>query len=425
MKNNTNKKYIQNYAALSTSEGKRNVLSLAEEGLRAIDTETVLHKSIHIKENTLIIQKTSYCLSDYKRIFIIGFGKVSCKAASVLEEILKDRINGGIVLGIESDTCETIDTYEGTHPRPSSRNVEISQKIAKISKNATKDDLVITIVSGGGSSLLCYPQEECDQGKLLYDSFLTSGGTTRELNTVRKHISLLKGGGLAKILYPATVVALIFSDIPGNFFEEVASGPTYRDSSTIADAQSIIDKYNLGSFRLTETPKDTKYFDNMTNIVLVSSTTALQAMAKKAKNMGLKTTVLGSELCKPAKETVRLLSEAARDADVVLAGGETQIQVECADGEGGRNQHLSLAMLEELKNNQVFLSIASDGWDNTPVAGAIIDEPLRSRTKDLGLNPENYLSRCDSFSFFEKVGGHIITGRTSSNVADLMILMNS
>ncbi len=156
--------------------------------------------------------------------------------------------------------------------------------------------MIIVLVSGGGSALLCCPEKECKQGMLFTIAFLKTGGTISEMNTIRKHLSLLKGGGLAKIAYPATVIGLIFSDIPGNAFENVASGPTYKDKTTVADAEKIITENNLGNFELIETPKEDKYFEKVHNFVLVSNTTAVDAMAKKAKELDLDAKIVSTEL---------------------------------------------------------------------------------------------------------------------------------
>ena len=158
-----------------------------------------------------------------------------------------------------SGACERLQTFQGTHPLPSAENVRASGKIVQLAKQMTENDLVLVIVSGGGSALMCWPQSECEQGRRLYQNFLRAGGSIVELNTVRRHLSALKGGGLAAMLYPATVVGLIFSDVPGDNPQAVASGPTYRDETTVEDARRILGKYGLGGYALRDTRIDAKY----------------------------------------------------------------------------------------------------------------------------------------------------------------------
>ncbi|MFA6510252.1 MAG: glycerate-2-kinase family protein [Candidatus Paceibacterota bacterium] len=254
-------KRIKNFENLATTENRKLALLVAEAGLDALDTGRVIASSVTLNGNILQIQGESFDLSKFKNIKVVGFGKASCTAALALEKILGSRIGGGAVIGLEKNKCEYVETFAGTHPKPSAPNILAGQKIFELVKNSTIDDLIIALVSGGGSALLCSSAKESEQGIKLYESFLKTGKTISVLNTVRKHLSILKGGGLAEIAYPATVIGLIFSDVPGDNFGDVASGPTYKDVSTVADAEKIIADNNLGDFDLMETPKDDKYFE--------------------------------------------------------------------------------------------------------------------------------------------------------------------
>jgi len=232
--------YIKNYNDLATNKSRKAVLDIVEAGYDAIDTKAVIKNSMQLDGTILTICDTSYDLADYEKVYIVGAGKIACQAAIEIENILQKFISGGAVIGIKEKVCQTIATYAGTHPIPSKQNCAASEHIMEVSKKAGVNDLVIVIIGGGGSALLCSSIEEYKQDKKLYESFLSAGGTIEELNTVRKHLSKLKGGGLAKILHPATVVGLIFSDIPGDNYGAVASGPTYFDETVIADAQEVI-----------------------------------------------------------------------------------------------------------------------------------------------------------------------------------------
>jgi glycerate-2-kinase len=248
------------------------------------------------------------------------------------------------------------------------------------------------------------------------------------MNTIRKHLSLLKGGGLVKLAYPATVVGLIFSDVPGDDFKDVASGATYKDETTIVEAEKIIKENNLGNFDLIETPKEDKYFDNVFNFVLVSNETAVEAMAKKTQEFELEVNIISTELY---DETSIALDKIFYRNDkennsVILAAGEPSIIVPKGAGKGGRNLHMALQAIENkmVNENSVFISFASDGMDNSDAAGAIIDKKTIEKVKELDINVEDSLKRFDSYGIFEKSGDMIKTGPTGANVSDLMLLLN-
>ncbi|MBI4049451.1 MAG: DUF4147 domain-containing protein [Candidatus Doudnabacteria bacterium] len=416
-------KWIKNFDQLAISKLRQDILAIAEAGLAAIDTEKVIKANVSIKDQKLKIKDLSFDLSQFKNLKVIGFGKASCKAALVLEQILGSKIQAGTALGVAPVACEIIQTYGGTHPQPSNHNVEISEQIMKLAQNATADDLVIVVVSGGGSALLCYPQNECDQGQILYHQFLKVGGTIEELNTVRKHISQLKGGGLAKALYPATVISLIFSDVPGDNYNQVASGPTYKDQTTIADAQKIIAQYNLGKFELNETPKEDKYFANVHNIPLVTNQQALEAMQGQTLKLGYKAKILTNQAYETTEVALNYMFMHQKPNTVLLVGGEPKMRV-VASGSGGRNLYASLLALQKINSNQAFLSLASDGLDNSDAAGAIADEVSLDLAKAQNSNIAEYTKSLDSYNFFKKINQLITTGPTEANVSDLLILLN-
>ena len=240
-------------------------------------------------------------------------------------------------------------------------------------------------------------------------------------------MSLLKGGGLAKIAYPATIIGLIFSDVPGDVFEDVASGPTYKDKTTVADAQKIIDENNLGKFELIKTPKEDKYFDKVYNFVLVSNKTAVKAMEKKAEEFGLGANIISTELYDETNRALDKIFAAKKNNSVILAAGEPRIVVKKGGGKGGRNLHMGLEVLKnkmiKADNDSVFISFASDGMDNSDAAGAIVDKKTIEKVEKLNLNVSDYLERSDSYNFFQKSGDMIMTGATGANVSDLMILL--
>lgn len=416
---------IVNREKLASSKIKDNAISIMEAGFEAIDTKKCVSNVVELDDKTLIIQGNKIELDDYKSVTIIGFGKASSKAAQSLEDILGDYLTGGIVLDKDPLICKRVTVYKGAHPQPTSVNVGVSEKIANLAKGLESDDLAIIVVSGGGSSLLCWPQSECDQGKVLYNDFLSSGGSINELNVLRKHLSGLKGGGLAKMLYPAKVVSLIFCDVPGEHYDTVASGPTYFDETTVEQAQKLLEKYNIKeSFELNETPKEGKYFENVLNIPVVSNIDALREMENKAKLLGFNVISLGGE-CYDDPETLsnKLLGLIAPKT-VIIGGGEYKMLVVDGGGNGGRNEFLSATMMKYIPEGSVFISFASDGIDNcSEAAGAIIDSSVRVKADSLSQSISDYLDQYQHDELLTALDARIITGPTEANVSDLFILV--
>ncbi len=416
--------WIKNKKELALTPERGMALSLVEAALDSIKTESIIRKNFKLRGKELIIKNKKFDLNKFKKISVIGFGKVSCRVAFEIENVLRNKISQGVIIGEAPIKCEVIETYGGTHPLPSEENFLITKDLMKIASSAGKDDLVIVVVSGGGSALLCWPASECALGKRLYSDSIKSDMPIEELNVLRKHLSGLKGGGLAKLLYPATVASLIFSDVPSNRFEMVASGPTYYDPTTVKDAERIAKKYKLKNYPFNETPKEKIYFKKVFNIPLVSNVDALQGMKKKAEELGLKARILSSNVARRQDEAVKIF-KSVNFKGVILAGGEPETAVPKNHGQGGRNQQLTLRMLSELKEKELFISFGSDGWDNSPAAGAIADSLTLKKAKKLKLDPKKYVRRFDSFNFFKKTGDLIITGKTDENVSDLMMILKN
>lgn len=415
--------WVKNADRLGLTEDRKMVLGLIETAYNSIDTEQIIRSQVLLSGEILKIKNQEFDLTKFKRVFIIGFGKVSCKAALVLESILGNRITDGVAIGLAALDTKIVRTYKGSHPKPTVENFKAAQEIVNISEKLTEDDLVITVVSGGGSALLCWPMSECEISQRLYEGFLKTGGNIKELNTIRKHISKLKGGGLAEKLYPANVLGLIFSDIPGNDYSLIASGPTYQDVSTIDDAMQIIKKYGLEKFELNETIRDDKFFEKVTNIPLVSNEAALLAMVKQAQELGLTASILTNELYDSPKIAVQRLIDASSSHQLVVAGGEPSLIVTKSGGTGGRDARMGMRMLEKITPGMTFAAVASDGLDNGPYAGIIEDHETLDRVKKLNLDAKFYLDNYDSNTFYSKLGAELLeTGATEANVSDLFIL---
>lgn len=406
-------------------------LDILEAGYSAIETEKILRSKIVIDENgTLCVENTGFQCSFYERIFFVGIGKCAFDGAKVVEEILGDRLTDGIAIDVKGGKLKKIRSYVGTHPYPSEVNISVTQQVLSMLRGVTEKDLVLVLVSGGGSSMLCLPHNmNCDTLVNITKTLTQKGADIYELNTVRKHFSEIQGGGLAKVCYPAQVISLIFSDVPGNDMGMVASGPTVYDKTTVADAAKILIKYDMletcipHDSQFLETPKHPKYFVNVKNIIVCSNQDALLAMKSKSEDLGFDTRIETNTLSGNASQVGRdLASREVQLNTCILFGGETTVKV-VGDGVGGRNQELVLAALSHMRPDSVLISASSDGWDNSDHAGALADTELFEKAKNLSVNVEEYLNRSDSYNFFKTVGGAISTGRLGSNVSDLYIML--
>lgn len=421
---------IKNFDALNKTPQRKICLELIEAALSSIQPQNVVRKNFSLKENNLTIQKKTFNLSGFDRVFLIGFGKGSAGLSKEIEKILGIFLTKGRVIDLVRETFSKIEQTIGTHPLPSQENINFTKKTIEQFSNLTINDLVIVVIAGGGSALFENPYR-ISLEKLIEvnKSLLLSGATITEMNIVRKHLSFVKGGGLAKLFYPSSVVSIIASDVPGNDLSVIASGPTVRDKTTKEEALQVLKKYNLLdklglSFDdFLETPKENMYFEHTSNILLLSNQTALHAMEQKVKELGFNAIILTDRFQDEAKLAGKKLIMHAPPNTILLAGGETTVKVSNKGGQGGRNQELVLAALPYIDKNVAIASFDSDGWDNTEFAGAIGDLKTLENAKNLGLDPNKFLLENNSFPFFEKTGDGIITGRLPSNVSDLMIVL--
>lgn len=419
------KQFIENSSELATTDQRKDALEIVEAGLNAIDTQAVLKNLIKREDDVIYIGNRSYTLSLYDNLYVLGFGKSSCGAAHALEEILGDAITAGVFIDRQRAQCNIVEVIQAQHPIATSANVQASKKLISIAHRATEKDLVIVVVSGGGSALLCGSESEREQSERLYNEFLKVATHITRLNTVRKHLSTVKGGGLAKILYPAEVVSLVFSDVPGGTIADVASGPTSFDTSTLEEAKIILSEYHLqDKFTLTETPKDRKYFEKIFHIEAVSNTIALEAMKQHAQTLGYNAHILSNRMYDPIDEALKRIITPRDGINVMLSGGEVSFIVADTSGKGGRNLHSTAKMLPLLQDGHLFASIASDGWDNSDFAGAIADDETKKAISEQKLDVQDFINRFDGYTLFEKANQAMKTGALESNVADLSLYMS-
>lgn len=428
---------IKNTSELATSQLRKDALRIAEAGLQAIDTQKIIKDKVKLQKNSLIVNEKKFQLKSIKNIYVIAIGKCAADASLALEKIFDKKIEAGIALDVKKITgLKKIKSIAGTHPFPSQENSNASAQIINLIKNLHTEDLIIFVVSGGGSTLLCLPKNKsgtCSEETLIIKKLMTSGATIDEINTVRKHLSVARGGYLAKYAYPAKSISLIFSDVIGNDFQSIASGPTVKDKTTIRDAIKILNRYDIpkvcsvGDCGLVETPKEEEFFKPVTNLLVASNETALKAMKEKAHKLGYKvkicTTCLKGEARVVGAKIAGEINK-SKSKTVLLYGGETTVNVK-GSGKGGRNMELILGAFSRIKENSLILSLASDGIDNTNYAGALCDKITIEKAEKLKLKPIRYLADNNSYPFFSATKDFISTGKTGSNVSDLVIAIKN
>ncbi|MFH1346698.1 MAG: DUF4147 domain-containing protein [Spirochaetota bacterium] len=462
---------ITNFKNLAKSPLRKKALQIIEAGYEAINIKKTVKNKIAFKNGQLIIKFTSLKgskqlninLKNYKKVFIIGVGKGSALASVALADILGKRLTEGIAVDVMKLKTWNLKlkTFIGTHPVPSLKNVRATKKIIELAKKAGKDDLIVSFICGGGSALLCGSQKELKASREIFNKLTSAGANIIKLNAIRKHLSEVKGGGLAKIAFPATMISLVVSDVIKNDLSMVASGPTIYDKTTKRDAERILKKYGLLSSAtrnlLVETPKakprserssatgDKKYFKKVKNILFISNREPIAVMAEKAKKLGFSSKIYSYHLNGEAKNSLKSLMHLLPRGEVdgaVIAGGETTIKLGKNPGKGGRNMEAVLAALAQINADKnadkrrndlckfayrsakiCVVSFASDGKDNTEAAGAIGDILTINKAQKLGLDFEKYLKNHSTFEFFKKTGDLIFADKKTFNVSDLMLIL--
>ncbi len=423
-------------------------------GVRSVLPEKLITGIMKIDGSVLEINENKIPLDNIKNIYVIGAGKASAAMGHYVESILGDRITGGHIVVKYGYSCKLkkIKVTEAGHPIPDSNGFKATEEIIKLSSQASENDLVICLISGGGSALLADLPEGLlpEELYIVNNLLIRCGASINEINCVRKHLSLVKGGQLTRIVRPAQLATLILSDVTGNPLEVIASGPTVPDPSTFSDALKVIDDYNLtaditsgvlnylkdGSNGIhPETPKPgDPLFSGTLSILAGTNQIALKAAKAQAVNMGFKTYIIDTELHGDVENVSESVISTAisfkNNNDIqkpvcLLYGGETTVRIN-GNGKGGRNQHLALLAAMRLKNLPGFtlLSAGTDGTDGpTDYAGAVVDSETVRKAISLNEDPENYLYEFNSYNFFKRCGGQIITGPTYTNVMDIVVIL--
>lgn len=434
---------------------RRHAIQIFREALRAADPVEAVLRHVRLEKGTLIAGRRRYRLDAYRRVLVIGAGKASAAMAQALEGLLGRRITGGLVNVKYGHVARLrrIELNECGHPVPDAAGVEGARRIAEIAAGAAEQDLIFCVISGGASALMPLPaepitlEEKQETTKLL----LACGASIHEINAVRKHLSRIKGGQLARLAQPATVISLLLSDVIGDDLDVIGSGPTAPDSSTFAEAKALLERYGIYdrvpaavrerieqgvAGNVEETPKPgAPEFSRTQNLVVGSNLLAVNAAAAKARELGYRTMVLSTFVEGETREVarvhaailkeIRATGRPLRPPACVISGGETTVTLR-GDGLGGRNQEFVLAAAIDLDGyaGVVVFSGGTDGTDGpTDAAGAIADGKTLARAREKGLEARRYLARNDSYHFFEAIGDLIKTGPTNTNVMDVRILL--
>ncbi len=436
---------------------RQDAIAIFEHGIKAVDPANAIKRNLALEDNRLFIEGKIYDLSDYENIFIVGMGKASAAMAKALEDLLGNRIKAGIVNVKYGHTVplKIVRANEAGHPVPDQAGLAGTHQILQLLRQTGEKDLVFCLISGGGSALLPCPADGITLGEKqrLTQALLHCGATIHEINSLRKQISKVKGGRLARLVYPSTLISLILSDVIGDNLDSIASGPTVPDQTTFADCFNILERHKIhgeipgsileyvekgGRGEFEETPKaDDPIFERTQNVIIGSNDQALWAAKEKADDLGYNTLILSSfiegettEVAKVhaaiAKEILRTGNPVGRPACVV-SGGETTVKIK-GRGMGGRNQEFALAAAISIDglDEVAILSAGTDGTDGpTEAAGAIADGSTIRRSEELGMIAEEYLRENNSYNFFNPLKDLVITGPTNTNVMDLRIIMVS
>ncbi len=418
---------------------RKHALQIFRAALDAADPYAAVLNNLKSDGRTLTAGKRRYKLADFERIQVIGAGKASAQMARAVEHLLGRRIAGGVV-NVPDGTkarLRRIELNPAGHPIPDERGVQGARRILEITQAAGPEDLVICVISGGASALLPAPRGTLAEKQAITGQLLRSGADIHEMNTVRKHLSMIKGGQLATAAFPAQVLALILSDVIGDDLDVIGSGPTVPDRSTIQDAEAVLRKYGISvPDEMAETPKPgDPRFTNVQNLIVGSNRLAIDAAARRAKELGYRTLVLSTSIDGETRDVARMHAAIVREIAAagrpvrppacVLSGGETTVTVR-GKGLGGRNQEFVLAAAMALPDqvSATIFSAGTDGLDGpTDAAGAIADERTLDQARRLHLDPRKFLDDNDSYHFFEKLGALVKTGPTGTNVMDVRILL--
>ena len=432
-------------------------LQLQQAALEAVNPAEAVYRVLTRVGSSILVNDRAYDLANYDRVLIIGAGKASIPMADAVAEVLRNQLAGGVVITkyhhIDRMLPASLRVHEAGHPVPDQNSINGARDIRDQLHGLTSRDLVFCVLSGGASALMTLPAENISLADVqaVTTLLLNAGASIDQINIIRKHIDLIKGGGLARLAGKATRVSLVLSDVVGDDLSVIASGPTTPDRSTFADAWHVIEQYDLidqlppavrsrlepgAADRLADTPKPgDPLFENDQIVIVGSNRLAAEAAETLAKKLNFNTLLLSTYIQGEAREIAKVIAALAKEiraADRPIAkpaciiwGGETTVTLK-GRGTGGRNQELALAAAIAIDGlpNVLIEALGTDGTDGpTDAAGAIATGETLSRARQLGLEAHLYLADNDAYHFFKPLGELIVTGPTGTNVNDLMFLL--
>lgn len=442
------------------SEHNATLLATFNAALAAVDPYNAVLKAIRLEQNQLHIAGAVYALDECERIVVVGAGKATARMAQAIEALLGDRIVAGLIIVKDGHSLplSLIEQVEAPHPVPGEAGVAGTRRLLEMVRSADENTLLVCLLSGGASALLVAPAE----GLTLQDKqqttrlLLNAGASIAELNAVRKHLSLVKGGRLAGAAYPASLLTLILSDVIGDALDVIASGPTAPDHSSFDDAWAVIGKYALREKlparvaeylqrgrrgQVAETVRDNNpCMAKARNVIIAGIEQALAAATEKSVQLGYAARIVSAALQGEARDAARLLAQTTRaelavmhehERRCLLYGGETTVTVR-GSGKGGRNQEFALAFAVATEGlaGVTLLSAGTDGSDGpTDAAGAMVDGSTVMRARSLGIEATGYLDNNDSYTFFRRydaasgVHSQMKIGPTGTNVMDMQIVL--
>ncbi len=437
------------------SKLKKDAIDIFMAGVAAVEPGQAVRSHLKVERNILVAGEHRIPLFPEGKIIVVGAGKAGAPMAGALEEVLGDRIHHGLVVVKYGHLApvERVEIVEAAHPVPDEEGMRAAERMLELLEVISDRDLVICLISGGGSALWPCPVPEVTLAdkQQVTQLLLESGAEIGEINCVRKHLSLIKGGGLARRAHPARVLTLILSDVVGDSLDVIASGPTVGDPTTFADAMAIVSRYELeekipqtvreylrdGALgKHPETPKPAgPEFSGVINLLVGTNDIALKASENKAKEMGYNTTILSSTVTGETRTAAADHAAIARKIvdtgeplpppACVLSGGETTVTI-LGKGKGGRNQEFALAAAFGIEGlaGTVILSGGTDGTDGpTDAAGAVADGTTMQRARGAGLDASKYLDDNNAYPFFQELGDLLMTGPTLTNVMDLRVIL--
>jgi glycerate-2-kinase len=433
---------------------RRLVVETLEFTLASVDPHRLVSRHVKRRGDRLLTNGEIIPLDDHDGVYIVGAGKASGAMTETLEGILGERLKGGLVVvptGQQFAGLTRVESVAASHPIPDESSVKAAKEVVKLVEKLNDRDLLICAFSGGGSALLSLPVEPltiADKGRVVR-SVMDAGATIVELNTVRKHLSAIKGGWLARRSAAGRIIALLISDVVGDRLDSIASGPISPDPTTFSDAIQILNKYSLSQSipstaaeilrkgtegSIPETPKaNDSCFRRVTHHIVGDNRAACTSAQRYLRSKGMKTKILSSSITGEARDVGSFVGSIAREVIkfdapftkpcALVVGGETTVRV-TGSGVGGRNQECAMACAREIQDLRgvAMASIGTDGIDGpTDAAGAIVDGMTLSRSEAINLKFDELLAQNDSYRFFQPLKDHVMTGRTNTNVNDVVV----